>query len=284
MKPQWILAVDHGYVRDWARMEPGYNPASMVQFLHGPISLKRGGQTQVALGRMALRQRESLEDDENWLQILPYTVITKKTSNGREFAKYTRMKGGGEARLEGNTSLGWGGHPDRDMLMWNEDGGLNFRRSITSIIRTELSQECRFYTYLSDGTTKQSISIYDMIDAEGDSLLGDAVSLLHYGFIYDRSNPVGRVHLAVVSVLEVPEEVFVESGEAELRFDAMLTAPELALDTSDWENWTKLIISAVKEGIWAPNDPKLKKPVDYRPAEEVPPVDELARRIEEPRP
>lgn len=66
--------------------------------------------------------RSVCETDPSYLQLIPYVVIVKVDSKGdRQVLCYDRIKGGGEARLYGLTSVGFGGHintnPEPDVPM-----------------------------------------------------------------------------------------------------------------------------------------------------------------------
>jgi hypothetical protein len=68
---------------------------------------------------IAIRQRNALEKNENYLQILPYTLIGYAHESGlADVTTYFRKRGQGETRMAQATkdaskdvrSLGWGGH------------------------------------------------------------------------------------------------------------------------------------------------------------------------------
>jgi predicted NUDIX family phosphoesterase len=283
--PQWILVVDHGYIRDWCRFEDGWNPVSVMGLTVGPISLKRAADKTQKGGaelykRLSLRQREALEIDENYLQFLPYIVIIKRVEGRILFSNYTRTKLVGEARLSGKRSIGWGGHPDRDMMLWEGNGALNFKDSLNNCIVTEIGQECSFWGPAAlgeDGSRK-----YDIGELSEDK------GLLHHGFIYDRANDVGRKHLAVVQVLELPAHVEMASNEEELSFNGWATIDELKADLDKYEPWSNIIINAWMAGLMVPNDPKMVRPVSsgapgvVSGGVEDNSIDELAKRLNTP--
>src|SRR5699024_7470616 len=55
-----------------------------------------------------VQRRRDMEQDTTYLQPIPYTIIKQ----GSKYFAYTRLEGGGEARLHGKTSIGAGGHMD----------------------------------------------------------------------------------------------------------------------------------------------------------------------------
>ena len=114
------------------------------------------------------------ENDPSFRQLIPYIVVRNR--RGRILC-YQR-KNGGEKRLDAKWSIGIGGHVN--------DGDEEWIHGVWREVREELS----------------TVSLHKL------KLHGPI------GFIRDDSNDVGRVHLGVLYVLDVPDGVtYREEGE-----------------------------------------------------------------------
>lgn len=158
--------------------------------------------------------REICEEDETFLQIIPYPII----KSGTKFLTYERSKAGSEKRLEAKASIGVGGHISQDSIAyWADD--ISVRNTIFKSMRRELAEEL--------------------------GPLGDRLSRLpptFKGFIQDEINPVGRVHLGLVFLIE-PSNI-IEAQELKTPEDALtklklLPIKEL-LDLDNLEAWSKI--------------------------------------------
>lgn len=139
-----------------------------------------------------LTAREFCENDENYLQLLPY--ITLRDPDTNKVFMYQRGKKGGEAKLHGNHSIGLGGHIEE--AVWP---GTTLKEVIIDCIARELQEEVGLKT---DGPFS---SFYR-------EMLTDTFDKGFYG-LYDPTNPVGRVHLGLWMVLDVKPS---ELGDREL--------------------------------------------------------------------
>src|SRR5699024_7933001 len=79
----------------------------------------------------SVQRRGDMEEDMRYLQHILYTVITQ----GDKYIAYTRLEGGGEARLHGKTSIGAGGHMDAI------DNACNFEHLLAVNNARELEEE-----------------------------------------------------------------------------------------------------------------------------------------------
>lgn len=114
-------------------------------------------------------ERELAEQDENYVQIIPYIVATQ---NNKIFI-YSRLKKGGESRLHSKLSIGLGGHID------TTDLPLDLSRTGTTLVESAAYRE-----------------LFEELKIE---LTEKIIELIPKGtLIYDDSNPVGRVHLGVL--------------------------------------------------------------------------------------
>jgi len=154
-------------------------------------------------------ERDLAEKDENFLQIIPYTIVRK---NNDIFA-YRRLKKGKESRLHAKMSIGVGGHVD--MLNsftsnWN---------TVNATIMNELYEELDITT----STTFLTPKYMDLV-------------------IFDPSNEVGRVHLGLVYEVELEDRSATvrETDKLEGRF---YTIDELKeVKEEEYENWTNITL------------------------------------------
>jgi predicted NUDIX family phosphoesterase len=117
-----------------------------------------------------LIDRAICETDEATLQLLPYNVLQRE--NGDIFM-YARGKGGAEARLVGNLSIGVGGHVDEEPAA---------DESLYDLMQREAKREI-----------KEEVGIVI------------ATTIGFHWLLRDMTNPVGRVHLGLVSLIQVDE-------------------------------------------------------------------------------
>jgi predicted NUDIX family phosphoesterase len=155
--------------------------------------------------------REAAEKNENFKQLIPYCVIKKKLANEDIFLAYQRSKGGGESRLHGNWSVGVGGHINPIDSKGEKPDSLTY----VSCVLRELFEELGLLFKMAPNI-----------------LPGQAI-------IYDDSDPVGRVHLGVVHVLEI--------GDHNLKFEDSMANPTWFSKSGirgdrKFENWSSLVI------------------------------------------
>lgn len=140
-------------------------------------------------------ERAPAETDETLLQIIPYVVLTSANSTGDAVVfNYSRAKSGGEARLHAKRSIGVGGHID-----WEDGNDLSltpvdaFFQALQREVKEEVGHDCKEIR---------------------------TIALLH-----DKTNAVGRVHLGVLCVVQIPteemEKMTFESDIADPRWDTV---------------------------------------------------------------
>jgi predicted NUDIX family phosphoesterase len=135
-------------------------------------------------------RRGDVEEDPSLKQPIPYVVVTRHVEGGDpEVFAYTRLAGGGEARLHGKLSVGVGGHMNRgfdhetlETVVWEEAA-------------RELAEELRFS------------------DDSGTELEPPPARFI--GLINDDTGPVQQVHLGLLAVAEVPARVTVRVRETD---------------------------------------------------------------------
>lgn len=152
--------------------------------------------------------RQLAEEDERKLQLIPYMILKTPT---RLFA-YERLKGGNEDRLHNMQSIGIGGHVEKT------EGVKSFWEQVECAAFAELGEE---------------VILPDNVDVKEITFTGD--------IIYDDSNAVGRVHLGVLSIIELPE-CTLEVGEpdkiAGLFYDLNNLKDNVDLDK--FETWSQI--------------------------------------------
>src|SRR5579875_216768 len=135
-------------------------------------------------------RRGDAEENPRFKQPIPYAVIRR----GDELFVYERLKGGGEKRLHYKLSLGVGGH-------MNYESGM---RDFNKIIKANLERELEEELFISHPFTTQTI-----------------------GFINDDSEEVSKVHIGVLTIIDLPLEATVEVREKDQLRGSWTTLEEL---------------------------------------------------------
>lgn len=166
---------------------------------------------------VAYVSRELCENDPSLRQIIPYVAV-RNQSRGPVFLRYRRSKESGEGRLVGKASLGVGGHVGQP-----DQGDDTPQTAVLRACHRELEEELR-----CDAPTR----------------LSEPVALLN-----DESDPVGRVHLGVVFLLEVelpcvyPNDLSMQqllfASWADLRG---MDQPSYYPQFGEYENWSRILL------------------------------------------
>ena len=168
---------------------------------------------------ITIRQREWLEKDNNYKQILPYTVFRLKGTD--RFVTYQRTNQVGESRLAGNSSIGYGGHIDLTDVAFDDRSVINVADTIFESVYREIHEELKITGYLDQALNHR--------------YMGSSLYILN-----DNSNEVGEVHLGIVRIIDVDESEIIGGNEDELIFLGFKSKEEI-LDLNP-ENWTKIIL------------------------------------------
>ena len=159
-------------------------------------------------------ERSFAENDDNYLQIIPYTVVRQ---HNKIFC-YQRLSKSGEARLHGKLSIGVGGHVDRND--WIAAEMLSLWKAVEDSAAREVCEELQV-----------SISELSKIT------FTDSV-------IYTPINPVGRVHIGVCCIVDIQTEKEVKIREIDKLEGSFLTLSELSeLELDAFEDWSQITIS-----------------------------------------
>ncbi|MEK4566292.1 hypothetical protein MKX54_16610 [Alkalihalobacillus sp. FSL R5-0424] len=157
-------------------------------------------------------RRGDAEEDPSFKQPIPYVVIRR----GDEFFAYERLAGGGESRLHNKLSLGFGGH----MNHIEAD-------SFDEVLRINTDRE---------------------LDEELELAEEDKVSIETIGLINDDESEVGRVHIGILSVLDVKETAQVSVKETDQIAGHWMKLEQLAdKDQYDrMETWSQFVVDLLK--------------------------------------
>lgn len=160
--------------------------------------------------------RPAAEEDPTHKQLIPYCTLrfspppAGDEERPAKLFSYLRGKGQGEARLHAKRSLGIGGHINPgDGDPQTDDGMARYGAAMTR----ELSEEVGLGTYNNT-----------MI-----------------GVINDDENPVGKVHLGIVHVLDV-DDMAIEPREASLEDGRWDTIADLKARIDEFEPWSQILL------------------------------------------
>lgn len=180
-----------------------------------------------------IEDRAICETNSELQQVIPYIVLVDKHTN--RVLTYRRGQGGGENRLHGLYSIGFGGHI--------ETGALTLMQAVYQTAAKEVMEE----------------ATVDLADQLKDHLVETETSILRfppYKLLYGqqleldnhRVDEVDMVHVGVVCVLEVNASDFktFEEGtiiQAEWRSMPWLQSVAEAVTGPQLESWSKYIIN-----------------------------------------
>lgn len=158
---------------------------------------------------VTFRERREVEEDEKWKQLIPYTYVYDSRADA--VLVYRRAAKGGDPRLAGKWSLGFGGHINP------VDDRLGRKRMLDLATNRELQEELTFR---------------DPYDAP--------VTL---GFLYLEDTPVDRVHFGVVRQALYhgdPKAIQYNEEIAEMKW-----CPVSELDQYEFEKWSEVLVTFV---------------------------------------
>lgn len=157
-------------------------------------------------------RRGDVEEDATLKQLIPYGVIRQ----GWKVLVYRRLEGGGEARLHGKYSAGFGGHMND---VRHENGNtMRLKDQIAENLWRELDEELS-------------------IPADRDD-----VPLEVIGVINDEAEEAGVYHLGIAFVVNVPEGVPVTVRETDAHAGEWVGLDDLSARRESFEGWSRLLI------------------------------------------
>lgn len=203
--PQYILAVTSDSLGD---LQQGMNIISLNTFV------------AKAEDNLVIKQRAKLEQEPEFRQIIPYVCVATQRDDKLHFWPYRRTETSGEARLQGNVSIGFGGHIDLVDVM-HDNSVIDLFQTIGNAAARELGEE---------------------LDLAG---AGEEVNLFDNGVLIDDSNEVGKVHLGAVLTAILPNGVTPTSKEDALEVLPAMSARELLDSGLPLESWTRIILESI---------------------------------------
>lgn len=185
---------------------------------------------------LAIREREYLENDSGYRQLLPYTIVTQiGTDKVMRFQPYMRLEGGGESKLHNKVSCGYGGHVDlEDTAFAGQHPGSKARSTpdLRTTIHTSVAREIAEELKLAH----PDLGIVDFApQIKGSNL-----------FIHDDTNAVDVYHVALIHFARLNEGERLVSGEPDqIELLPLATASEILATYPNLEGWTKLFLEYV---------------------------------------
>lgn len=155
---------------------------------------------------VSYKPRPDMEKDPSFKQLIPYVIVRYKTDNDVFLFAYTRGKSQGEARLHAKRSIGIGGH----ISSADATGGSSYENGM--------------YRELAEEVTIAIPHTIAMV-----------------GLINEDDTEVGKVHLGVVHIVDVPEPLVFprEDGLCDAKF---VPLRELLADKDRFELWSQFCL------------------------------------------
>jgi predicted NUDIX family phosphoesterase len=151
--------------------------------------------------------RNIIEHREDYRQVIPYVILRHNDA----VVLYRRTPKGGESRLHGLYSMGFGGHVGLGDVVLNGDA-LDVRSTLEHAVLRELDEEVRH----APVTGREVI-----------------------GLIYDDKDAVSRVHLGLVQIWDIAEP-YATSAEDAVAECALIPIADLPGYLDRMEGWSRL--------------------------------------------
>lgn len=214
--PQFILAIENRFFTERpTTFKQGICQYPFEQFI------------DEASPYLVMMQRASLETNPKYRQLLPYLIVRQTADNGEvNYVAYQRIQGGGEARLLGNASIGFGGHVDLGDVQLRGASVVDLAKTLWMAALREFMEEL------------------EITDQSGEIPMGYKPGFVERGehFILDDTNEVGKVHVGLIYVIDIPAAFKARCKEAELKTLKPQTAGEFLVSDLPWENWSKIYL------------------------------------------
>lgn len=213
---EFIVAVKAEYLTDYSGYIQHTNYDELVMFLEPHV---------------VISQRHGLETNTNYLQLLPYIYFFQDTSEGRKYYVYERTKTVGEIRLSGKQSIGIGGHVEFcDVVaaaaeMKNPPYAIPLLETLEETIYREIREET-------------DIKNFDFEIMKGG----------FKGFIVDRGDEVGKVHVGLIFGVDVKDVADPESFnvvDMDLSTIGFRKIEEVQINKC--ERWTRIIFDQIQK-------------------------------------
>ena len=158
--------------------------------------------------------RAEAEEDPSFKQLIPYCVFR----HGERILHYTRGKSGGESRLHAKISVGVGGH----INPVDADSGRTGPEVYHAAVARELEEELE----LPGGQSQRII-----------------------GLLNDDSNPVGRVHLGIVHLIDLESDAVSSREDALANLGFSLLAELNGEHFDRLETWSAFCVRHLAESL-----------------------------------
>ncbi|CAM3045796.1 hypothetical protein [Sporolactobacillus spathodeae] len=160
-------------------------------------------------------RRGDAEENPAYKQPITYAIIQR----GNHFFSYKRLGGGAESRLHGKLSIGVGGH------MNAVDEASDFQQILENNLKREISEEL-------------------LIEQSGEKLSTRTV-----GYINDDKTEVGRVHIGILVLIQLPQQATVTVKEKDKLEGQWLTLSELKSESvfTHLESWSAYAAETLHE-------------------------------------
>jgi len=199
----------------------GYSQVTQQPIIHAAASFVSRDWAEVA-------------EDHHFLQVIPYVVFVDSGKHAAycRVLSYTRVKGGGESRLLGKKSIGFGGHIEGED-MYPQGTGLcdKYAEAVAATIQYAVTREIA-----EELGTRMAIATHH------------ARSLI--GLIYSTTTAVGSVHLGMLYTVRLqaelwPAETLLETtGHTRPEWT---TVADVLENADDYEEWSVIAARAVKQ-------------------------------------
>lgn len=161
---------------------------------------------------------ENMEINHDYKQPIPYAVLKR----GNEIFVYERLKAGGESRLHNKLSIGVGGHMNMPEVTIEGSSPQWYNLLLENMFR-EINEE---------------ISFGKVIDEPKFNILG---------MINDDEDSVGKVHIGVLAIFELDEDVEISVKEKDQLAGYFMNIDSLKLPNfyDRMESWSKIVIDNI---------------------------------------
>ncbi len=161
---------------------------------------------------IVIMQRAFLETEPKFRQLIPYVIVRQ----GDNYLTYQRSTAGGETRLHNLHSIGIGGHVDAIDAVYDENGVFQLQETLT-------------------------IGMYRELDEELGLAKADFTGMSTIGYLALDTNLVSQVHMGIVLVAELKEDVVVSSREDAINLLGFLPPAQLA--ELNLESWSAIAVA-----------------------------------------
>lgn len=168
----------------------------------------------------SVQRRGDMEEDTSYLQPIPAMVLKR----GNEYFAYTRLEGGGEERLHNMSSLTVGGHMNLE-----QEEYWNFEHLLALGAARELEEE----VYILDENGEEIKNHYEITK-----------NMTVTGLGYTDITSVDAVHLAIYTIITIPEEWDVKVKETDTLKGEFKPLEEIK--GMNLENWSKMALSVLQ--------------------------------------